>query len=131
MTQFDPHAHDGGVPAAFHFTVSFGDAPGVADCQFVEVGGLAPYMALEDVQEGGENRWVHALPKGIKHPLLVLKRGLVPLSAAPASTSWRLRRWCCNTNPSVARFERLSHAAVRGAMRPRPTSHGLRLQPLP
>lgn len=87
MTQLASQAHDNSVPAAFHFTVSFGDAPGVVDCEFREVSGIAPDRAFEAVPEGGENRFVHALPKGIKNPLLVLKRGVLPVSAS-------LVGWC-------------------------------------
>ena len=32
-------------------------------------------MEIETVVEGGENRFVHRLPKPVKHPNLVLKRG--------------------------------------------------------
>ena len=31
--------------------------------------------------EGGENRFVHRLPKPVKHPNLVLKRGLATTSS--------------------------------------------------
>jgi phage tail-like protein len=33
------------------------------------------------VKEGGENRFVHRLPAPVKHPLLVLRRGVLPMSS--------------------------------------------------
>lgn len=87
MTHFDPLADNSGLPAAFRFSVSFGDTPGVADCAFQEVSGIAAEPVLEGFEEGGENRFVHALPNGIKHPTLLLQRGVVPVSAP-------LVAWC-------------------------------------
>lgn len=74
-------------PAAFHFAVTFGDQAKDADGAFREVSGIAPEMDTEQVIEGGENRYVLALPKGVKHPRLVLKRGIAPNSS-------RLLMWC-------------------------------------
>jgi len=74
-------------PAAFHFTVTFGTQPKDADGSFREVSGIAPEMETEAVVEGGENRYVLALPKAVKHPRLVLKRGIAPNSS-------RLLMWC-------------------------------------
>lgn len=74
-------------PAAFYFTVTFGTAPQDADSSFREVSGIAPEMETESVVEGGENRYVLALPKAVKNPKLVLKRGIAPNSS-------RLLMWC-------------------------------------
>ena len=74
-------------PAAFYFTVTFGTQPQDADSSFREVSGIAPEMETEAVVEGGENRYVLALPKAVKHPKLVLKRGIAPNSS-------RLLMWC-------------------------------------
>jgi phage tail-like protein len=68
-------------PTAFHFSVSFGPSPPLLDCAFQEVGGIAPEMELEAVAEGGENRFVHQLPKGMKYPRLTLQRGVAPQSS--------------------------------------------------
>ena len=73
--------------AAFQFAVSLGGAVGDADALFREVSGMASEMATEAVTEGGENRYVHALPIAAKHPRLVLKRGVLPLSSP-------LLSWC-------------------------------------
>jgi len=74
-------------PAAFYFTVTFGTQPPDADSSFREVSGIAPEMETESVVEGGENRYVLALPKAVKHPKLVLKRGIAPITS-------RLLTWC-------------------------------------
>lgn len=57
---------------------------------FTEVSGLAPEFELEPVKEGGENRFTHQLPKRVKHPKLVLKRGIAPKDSA-------LAQWCSET----------------------------------
>ena len=46
-------------------------------------------METETVVEGGENRFVYQLPKAVKHPRLVLKRGVAPFNS-------RLVTWCRN-----------------------------------
>ena len=68
------------VPTAFFFKVGFGAAPG-RDAAFQEVSGIGPEMETESYHEGGENRFVHTLPKGVKHPKLVLKRGIAPFDS--------------------------------------------------
>ncbi len=71
---------------AFHFKVVFPDSPG-EDTSFQEVTGITSEIDTESVVEGGENSFVHTLPKGVKHPNLVLKRGI-------ASTESPLVAWC-------------------------------------
>jgi phage tail-like protein len=71
-------------PAAFSFKVIFGDG---SDTSFQEVSGIGPEIETEDVVEGGENRYVHHLPKAIKTPKLVLKRGVAMVDAP-------LVQWC-------------------------------------
>ncbi len=71
---------------AFHFKLEFTDAPG-EDTAFQEVSGIASEMDIQEVVEGGENRFVHRLPKGVKHPLLSLKRGI-------ADQDSKLVDWC-------------------------------------
>ena len=65
-------------PVAFYFTVSI-DAdttPLRIDGTFQEVSGITTDLETEALAEGGENRFVHALPKGVKHGNLSLKRGI-------------------------------------------------------
>ena len=66
MSDFSP-------PVAFSFMVSF---EGNADVgtHFQEVSGLESRLDVEPVTEGGENRFVHALPKPAKPSNLVLQR---------------------------------------------------------
>ena len=74
-------------PSAFYFLVEFkpkGDSP---DTSFQDVTGIGSELDTEEVVEGGENRYVHRLPKGIKHPNLVLKRGIAKLDSP-------LIKWC-------------------------------------
>ena len=68
-------------PASFHFKVVFTASLGMTDTSFQEVSGIGSEMELEEVVEGGENRYVHRLPKGVKHPKLVLKRGVAKISS--------------------------------------------------
>jgi len=64
-------------PVAFHFSVSFsGFVPPVLDTSFQEVSGLESEIETTPLVEGGENTFVHQLPTKVKHPNLVLKRGL-------------------------------------------------------
>lgn len=56
----------------------FGAGLGLFDTSFQEVSGITSELNTEEVVEGGENRFVHRLPKGAKHPLLELKRGIAP-----------------------------------------------------
>jgi phage tail-like protein len=74
-------------PAAFHFTVHLDPAAGGGEAMFQEVSGIGAEMETEAVHEGGENRFVHALPKGVKHPRLVLRRGVVDIDSG-------LVKWC-------------------------------------
>jgi phage tail-like protein len=74
-------------PAGFYFTVAvigsgtaFAMASGV-DASFQEVTGIEAKFDTEDVTEGGENRFVHRLPKMGKYSNLVLKRGIVAVDS--------------------------------------------------
>ena len=68
-------------PVSFHFKVVLSATLGLTDTSFQEVSGIGSEMEVEEVVEGGENRYVHRLPKGVKHPKLVLKRGIGSLSS--------------------------------------------------
>lgn len=79
---------EGGYPLpAFYFTVTFGNGSQVPDASFTEASGISLEMETESVIEGGENRFVHQLPKGVKHGNLVLKRGIGMLNSP-------LVKWC-------------------------------------
>lgn len=68
-------------PSAFYFKVAFSATLGMSDTSFQDVSGMSAELETEDVVEGGENRYVHRLPKSVKHPKLVLKRGIGKLSS--------------------------------------------------
>ena len=72
---------------AFYFNVSFNGVTSSIAGSFREVSGIRSEMAVEEVAEGGENRFVHVLPGRVKHPRLVLKRGVAPANSM-------LVRWC-------------------------------------
>ncbi|WP_187428039.1 hypothetical protein ROLI_001550 [Roseobacter fucihabitans] len=78
-------------PVAFHFMVSFvGIVPPVPDMAFQEVSGLERSIELESVTEGGENRFIHQLPKPVKQSNLVLKRAMTTMASG-------LVQWCKST----------------------------------
>ncbi len=68
-------------PPAFHFKVVFSATAGLSDTAFQEVSGISSEIDTEEYAEGGENRYLHNLPKAVKHPKLVLKRGIAKLSS--------------------------------------------------
>lgn len=75
------------MPVSFSFSVGFNNIASGVDCSFQEVSGMEQTMEVEDVQAGGENRFVYKLPKGIRQGKLVLKRGTADMRSP-------LLRWC-------------------------------------
>ncbi|MBB5710807.1 phage tail protein [Sphingomonas xinjiangensis] len=67
-------------PPVFAFRVEIDGAAG--DTGFQEASGLQVEFETEDVAEGGQNRFVHKLPKRTKYSNLVLKRGAVTKDSA-------------------------------------------------
>lgn len=75
------------VPVGFHFIVHFnGLEKTQADTMFQSVSGLSVNLETEELQVGGENRFVYTLPVRTKYPNLVLKRGMIVES--------KLIEWC-------------------------------------
>jgi phage tail-like protein len=72
---------------AFHFKVLFEGASGSTDTSFQEVRGIGAEMQTEEYAEGGENRFMHRLPTGVKNTPLELKRGVTSQDSALIS-------WC-------------------------------------
>jgi phage tail-like protein len=74
-------------PGGFYFTVMvIGSGSALAlltdiDSSFQEVSGIEVKFETESVVEGGENRFVHQLPKPAKYSNLVLKRGIVAIDS--------------------------------------------------
>lgn len=75
------------MPVSFSFSVGFNNIASGVDCSFQEVTGMDQVMETEDVQCGGENRFVYKLPRGVKQDKLVLKRGVADMRSP-------LMRWC-------------------------------------
>jgi len=67
---------------AFYFTLHVLGRPGNdarhpgADASFQAISGIEAERDLAPVVEGGENRFVHRLPKAVRYSNLVLKRGV-------------------------------------------------------
>lgn len=70
------------VNGAFRFNV---ELDGMLVAGFSEVQGLESQTEFEEIREGGVNGYVHRLPKGIRNPPIVLKRGL---SSSQELWSW-------------------------------------------
>ncbi|HMI61546.1 MAG TPA: phage tail protein [Puia sp.] len=71
-------------PTGFHFKVQFIGVSGIdsdSETRFQEVSGLSFEIETEELSEGGENRFSYKLPKRVKFPNLVLRRGLLPSTA--------------------------------------------------
>ena len=68
-------------PSSFYFKVVFTLTGGQVDTSFQDVSGISGELNVEEVEEGGENRFVHKLPKKVKHGNLVLKRGIATISS--------------------------------------------------
>ena len=77
-------------PSAFHFKVTFGGITSAADASFQEVSGIGAKIDTEEVAEGGENTFVHMLPRKVTHTNLVLKRGIAGIDS-------ELVKWCQDT----------------------------------
>lgn len=79
------------VPAyplpSFYFKVIVAGMLGSGESSFQEVRGIGSELDTEEIAEGGENRFLHRLPKAIKHPQLELKRGIT-------TTNSKLATWC-------------------------------------
>jgi phage tail-like protein len=58
-------------------TGDFGSILSDVDASFQEVTGIESQFDVEEVIEGGENRFIHRLPRYTKYSNLVLKRGVV------------------------------------------------------
>lgn len=68
-------------PSAFYFKVIIGMGIVGPDTSFQDVSGISSEMGVEEVTEGGENGFVHKLPKGVKHTNLELKRGIANMAS--------------------------------------------------
>jgi len=78
------------TPVTFRFVVRFAAPNSGDDTSFQEVSGISSELETMPYSEGGENRFIHALPKGVKHEPLTLKRGI-------AEKNSPLFKWCQKT----------------------------------
>jgi len=77
-------------PVGFYFKLTFTGISADSDAGFQEVSGISAEMSVEEIGEGGENRFKHKVPNGAKFNNLVVKRGLVPSGSD-------LAQWCFDT----------------------------------
>ena len=77
-------------PVAFHFQLTFNDKSGKVMASFKEVSGVSMEMGVEEIAEGGNNRYIHRVPTAAKFSNLILKRGLVPKDSGVV-------KWCRTT----------------------------------
>lgn len=64
-------------PVGFSFRVTLTGIDGVNESDFQEVTGLNVKLDVEEVKEGGENRFAHRFPSRPKYESVVLRRGMV------------------------------------------------------
>jgi phage tail-like protein len=79
-------------PVGFSFKVNVEGIMGVNEGSFQEVSGLSVKITPKNVEEGGENRFIHRFPTPPNYENLILKRGMLigsPLIAW-ARTSFEL-----------------------------------------
>lgn len=98
--------------SSLRFALSLGSFNGNSDKQgydasFQEISGITTEIPVEEIQEGGENRFVHRVPQPLKYSNLVLKRGVV-------TSSSELSKWCQSTiNSGFATHVELKDVVVR------------------
>ncbi|MBN2527985.1 MAG: phage tail protein [Deltaproteobacteria bacterium] len=68
-------------PVGFYFKVVLAVSGGLCDTSFKSVSGISSEIETEEVTEGGENGFKLLLPKKVKHPRLVLKRGIADITS--------------------------------------------------
>ncbi len=64
-------------PVSFHFKVNVVGIQGKNEGSFQEVSGLNVKLGVEEIKEGGENRFIHRLPTPPKYENIILKRGIL------------------------------------------------------
>ncbi len=76
------NAGNSGIIGAYRFAV---ELDGMLVAGFSEVTGLESQTEYEEIREGGVNGYVHRLPKGVRTPPIVLRRGV---SSSQELWSW-------------------------------------------
>jgi phage tail-like protein len=67
-------------PVGFSFKVNVEGIMGVNEGSFQEVSGLSVKITPKNVEEGGENRFIHRFPTPPNYENLILKRGMLILT---------------------------------------------------
>ncbi len=97
-------------PVGFSFKVNVEGISGVNEGNFQEVSGLSVKIAPKNVEEGGENRFVHRFPTPPNYENLILKRGM--LIGSP------LIKWAKNSfelftfKPKIVNLNLLDHTGA-------------------
>ena len=74
-------------PVGFYFKVQFSGFRSPYDASFQEVSGITAERDVEEIEEGGENRYTYRVPGRARYNNLILKRGLMVLTSDLAT-------WC-------------------------------------
>lgn len=72
---------------SFYFQVAFSGIPSGPDNAFQEVQGLSTEVGLDEIKEGGENRFTYRVPSRLKFQNITLKRGMLAKNS-------KLVTWC-------------------------------------
>ena len=75
------------LPVSFYFSISLTGAHITADASFQEVSGISVELDMEEISEGGENKFNYKMPAHAKYSNLVLKHGIVAANSDFAA-------WC-------------------------------------
>ncbi len=77
-------------PPSFYFQLSFPGKSSSTDASFQELSGISAELSVEEITEGGENKFKYKLPGTEKFGNLVLRRGVAPATS-------NLITWCNQT----------------------------------
>ena len=72
---------------AFYFLLTFADSTDSTGTAFQEISGISSQMETQQVAEGGDNHFLHRLPKPPEYNNVLMKRGLADVNSA-------LVKWC-------------------------------------
>lgn len=75
------------IPVSFYYTVTIKNVGSSGDTSFSEVDGLSMERDVEEIKEGGENRFAYRVPGRAKYQNLIFKRGILLLNSG-------LAQWC-------------------------------------
>lgn len=95
-------------PLSYYFSVEIlGTQTSLIEAGFQEVKGLSAEMETEPINESGENRFVHKVPKTVQHSNLELKRGLIVSSSLFGA--WCLEQLASDLNSKIVTKDLVVH----------------------